>query len=233
MQAVILAGGLGTRLRPITEKVPKCMVPIGDKPFLFYLLDLLKHRGVDDVIICSGYLGEQIEYYFGTGKDIGLNLRYSREKDVLLGTGGALKQAQKLVNSHFLVINGDTYLDINYQNVYQEFIAGKKQSLIVVHPAVGNERGDIEISKINQLVISYAKNSKNIFRYVNAGVMAFDRQALFEIVSGCKVSLETEVFPTLIKNGEVASFITKKKFYDIGTFANLGDFESCLSGVDW
>ena len=87
MQAVILAGGLGTRLRPITEKIPKCMAPVGDRPFLFYLLNLLKQHGIKRVVLCIGYLGEQVESYFEDGRKFGITIEYSQEKEKLLGTG--------------------------------------------------------------------------------------------------------------------------------------------------
>ena len=98
MQAVILAGGLGTRLRPLTEEIPKVMVSINGKPFLLYLLQLLKGQGVNDVVLCTGYLGQQVRNFFGNGKSLGVSLRYSEEKEKLLGTGGALKQTQSLLN---------------------------------------------------------------------------------------------------------------------------------------
>ena len=97
MQAVILAGGLGTRLRPLTEQIPKVMVPVSGKPFLSHLLDLLRSQGVRDIVLCIGYLGKQVRDFLGNGGSLGITLRYSEEKERLLGTGGALKQARSLL----------------------------------------------------------------------------------------------------------------------------------------
>jgi NDP-sugar pyrophosphorylase family protein len=93
MQAVILAGGLGTRLKPLTEQIPKTMTPVNGKPFLLHLLELLIYHGINDIVLCTGYLSEQILKFFGSGENLGLRIRYSEEKEKLLGTGGALKQA--------------------------------------------------------------------------------------------------------------------------------------------
>ena len=90
MQCVILAGGLATRLRPITETIPKSMVEVSGRPFLAHQLDLLKKSGVDEVVLCVGYLSDQIEEYFKGGEEFGINLVYSREEGELLGTGGAV-----------------------------------------------------------------------------------------------------------------------------------------------
>ncbi|MFA4889338.1 MAG: nucleotidyltransferase family protein [Candidatus Omnitrophota bacterium] len=105
-QAVILTGGEGRRLRPITETIPKSMIPIKGKPFLRYQLDLIKTFGINEVLILVGYLGEEIIKYFKDGKKFGLQIDYSFEKQ-LLGTAGALKNAEKKLNNYFLLLNGD------------------------------------------------------------------------------------------------------------------------------
>ena len=226
MQAVILAGGLGTRLRPITEKIPKCMAPVGDKPFLFYLLNLLKNRGIDDVVLCTGYLGAQVEDYLEDGREFGLGLHFSREKEKLLGTGGALKLAESLLKPDFLVINGDTYLDTDYPKIYQTFLARGRQSLVVSFPAAEGERSDLEINQ-DLFVTKYDRVAQGL-GYVNAGILAFRREILSLIPSGGPVSLETEIFPLLIKKRQMIAYIIRDQFYDIGTFASLKGFENSI-----
>jgi len=115
MQVVILAGGKGTRLRPITYQVPKPMVPIHGKPFLQYQLELIKSLGINEVLLLVGYLGKQIEEYFGGGPKFGLNIEYSYENNPL-GTGGALKNAEEKLAEKFLLLNGDTFLPMDYEN---------------------------------------------------------------------------------------------------------------------
>jgi len=113
MQVVILAGGLGTRLWPMTKSVPKPMVPVGGEPYLAHQLRFLRGQGYSDVVILTGYLGEQIEDYFGDGSAVGMRIQYSREPGPL-GTGGALRNASELLGDAFLLIYGDSFLPIEY-----------------------------------------------------------------------------------------------------------------------
>lgn len=230
MQAVILAGGLGTRLGPITEKIPKCMAPVGDKPFLFYLLKLLMVRGFDEVVLCTGYLGEQVSTYFGDGRGFGINIHYSQEKERLLGTGGALKLAEKLLDNNVLVINGDTYLDIDFSEIYKNFVSSHKKALIVGHPSTEGERSDLEINN-SLLVTRYSKVTGEHLGYVNAGVIALKSEVISRIDPGYPVSLEKGVFPLLIAQHEMIAYITKHNFYDIGTFTGLRIFEDCVQEI--
>jgi NDP-sugar pyrophosphorylase family protein len=118
MQAVILAGGLGTRLRPLTAKRPKAMVSIAGRPFLEYQIGLLRDAGIDDIVLCVGYLAEQIIDYFGDGSSFGVRLRYSVERERLLGTAGAVKQAEPLLTDIFFLTYGDSYLRLDYRAVW-------------------------------------------------------------------------------------------------------------------
>src|SRR5208337_3829133 len=109
MQAVILAGGEGTRLRPLTTNLPKSMIPVAGKPFLEYEINLLKRAGVSDLVICSGYMGETIRNHFGDGGGYGVRIRYSDDGDILLGTAGSLKNAEALLADRFFITFGDAY----------------------------------------------------------------------------------------------------------------------------
>ena len=132
MQAVILAGGLGTRLRPLTKTVPKPMVPVGGTPYLEYQLRLLREQAITDIVLLTGYLGEQIEEHFGDGSRFGLSIRYSRE-DSPLGTGGALRIAKPLLADSFLVIYGDSYLPIQYGDVLTTLAASTASGVVTVY----------------------------------------------------------------------------------------------------
>jgi len=111
----ILAGGLATRLRPITEKIPKSLVPVAGKPFLAHQLELLRARGIKRIVLCIGYLGEMIQKDFGDGSAYGVHLDYSFDGPKLLGTGGALKRALPKLGNEFFVLYGDSYLPIEYK----------------------------------------------------------------------------------------------------------------------
>ena len=119
---VILAGGLATRLRPLTETLPKAMVDVCGKPFLTHQLALLKQQGLTNIVLCVGYEGEQIERYFGNGDRVGVRLRYSYDGETLLGTGGALQQALPLLDEVFMVLYGDSYLDMDYRPIMARFL---------------------------------------------------------------------------------------------------------------
>ena len=118
---VILAGGLGTRLRPFTSEVPKALIPIGGKPFLHHQIDLLKRRGIRDIVLCVAHLGEQVKDYFGDGSWLGVRIKYSEEEGHLLGTAGAIKNAEPLLSDDFFLMYGDSYLMIDYREVMRYF----------------------------------------------------------------------------------------------------------------
>jgi len=232
MQAVILAGGLGTRLRPLTEKIPKVMVPVNGRPFLLHLLQLLKGQGINDIVLCIGYLGQQVRDFFGSGEALGLNLRYSEEKEKLLGTGGALKQAQSLLDNYFLVINGDTYLPIDYREVEKAFLRCSKKALMVVY----DNRDDTEVKNNvaldeNLIVRKYdKKSSEPSSEYVEAGALALRKEVLDMIKEGDAISLEVGLYPGLIQQGELAAYIARQRFYDIGLPEQRRVFETFLKG---
>ncbi len=230
MQAVILAGGLGTRLRPFTEKAPKAMFPVKGEPFVAHLLRLLKENGVPEAILCIGYLGQQVKDYLGNGEKLGLKVKYSEEKERLLGTGGALRQAQSLLDEHFYVINGDTYLPIDYQEVEKAFLHRGKKALMVVSDNSDNTGVPNNVELEGLMVTRHQKQSGNPrLRYVDAGVLALQRRALDIIKEGTALSLEEGLYPLLIQERELAAYITKQKFYDIGTLEQLRIFEDFLT----
>ena len=232
MQAVILAGGLGTRLRPLTEQIPKVMLPVNGQPFLLYLLRLLKDNGVNDVVLCIGYLGEQVQDFFGGGETLGMSIRYSQEKGALLGTGGALKQAHNLLDERFFVINGDTYLPVDYGDVENTFVQLNRQALMVVydnHEDTG-VRNNIALDG-DSMVTGYDKESTCPgLKYVEAGVLALRREALNLLEAGQPVSLEQGLYPALIKHGELVAYVTPQRFYDIGLPQQQGILEAFLKG---
>src|SRR3989344_1292210 len=139
MQVVILAGGLGIRLRPLTQSLPKPMVLIKGKPFLEYQLEMLKKNGFKDFILCTGYLGEKIEEYFGNGEKIGIHIKYSKE-NMPLGTGGALKNGQKLLEDEFILVYGDSFLYMDYQLLITDFNESKKLAMSVVFKNNGHRQ---------------------------------------------------------------------------------------------
>lgn len=230
MQAVILAGGLGTRLRPLTEQIPKVMAPVNDKPFLLHLLELLKSQGVNDIVLCIGYLGEQVRDFFGNGKSFGIRIKYSEEKKELLGTGGALKQAQNLLDEYFFVINGDTYLPVDYNEVEKTYLRRGKKAVMVVYDNHEDTEGKNNVELDSDLmVIRHDKESYDDgLKYVEAGVLVLRQDALVLIERDSAVSLENGLYPVLIQQRELAAYVAEQRFYDIGTPGKQRIFEQFL-----
>jgi len=227
MQTVILAGGRGIRLSPITDHLPKPMVAIKDKPFLEYILLMLKRNSLKKILLCVGYLGDKIEAYFGDGQRLGMEIKYSYEKE-LLGTGGALKLAGDLIEEEFLLLYGDSYLDIEYGNFIKFFKNQKTIGALVIYDnAHGDTRVKNNIAIEGDLIIKYDKvNEDKSLKYVEAGASIFRRQVLGIIDDNRFVSLENDIFPLLIKNKELTGYQSKSRFYDIGACDRLSCFEN-------
>jgi mannose-1-phosphate guanylyltransferase len=230
MQAVILAGGLGTRLWPLTKTVPKPMVPVGGKPYLEHQLRVLHDQGIRDILLLTGYLGEQIEEYFGYGDGLGLTIQYSREQSPL-GTGGALREARTKLAEAFLLIYGDSYLPIDYTAALGQLEQAATQGLVVVYDnrlADTSVKNNIDVDA-DRFVTRYDKDSPDVLPYVEAGVLAFRRDIVDLIAPEGAVSLEKEIFPKLIAGRQLVAHITRERFYDIGTPDRLKLIEELLA----
>src|SRR6476661_486693 len=137
----ILAGGLATRLRPATDKIPKALLSVAGEPFLVHQLQLLRSEGFRKIVLCVGYLGEMIEAKIGDGKRLGLQIDYSSDGSTPLGTGGALKGALPKLGERFLVIYGDSYMPVDYAGVVEAFVRSKKPALMTVFENEGRWDG--------------------------------------------------------------------------------------------
>ena len=230
MQAVILAGGLGTRLLPLTEAIPKPMVRVAGVPYLEHQLRLLADQDIVDVLLLTGYLGEQIETYFGNGARLGLRLTYSRETKPV-GTGGALRDACDKLETAFLVIYGDSYLPIMYRAAFEKLLASNTAGLVVVYD---NSLADTSVKNNIDLddkgfVTRYEKDSPDRLSYVEAGVLALKKSIIDLMPQEGPISLEKEIFPKLIDGRQLAAFVTQQRFYDIGTPDRLVLIEKVLA----
>lgn len=231
MQAVILAGGLGTRLWPLTKEVPKPMVPVAGVPYLEHQLRLLARQAITDVGLLTGYLGEQVEAYFGDGRRWGLSLRYAREESPQ-GTGGALRDAASLLADLFLVIYGDSYLPIDYRAVWKQLADSDAQAVAVVYDnrETTSVPNNIAVDALGR-ICRYAKDAPHDpdLAYVEAGVLALRKTVLEAMPRAGAVSLEKEMFPRLIAQGQLLAHVTRQRFYDIGTPERLRAFERFLT----
>ncbi len=226
-QAVILAGGLGTRMRPMTEQLPKPMLTVNGKPFLHHQIQLLKSHGLRRMLLLVAYLGEQIQQYFGDGAAMGVHIDYSYEP-APLGTGGALKNAAAKLDSEFVVLNGDTYLDIDYQDLFAFFETCDSDGLTV---AFRNEEHAVRNNlafALDRIVTAYSKQESSGLTHVDAGATVLRKKILDSIPAGRKCSLEEEIFPLLIKSKQLKAWPTRQRFIDMGTAAGLAALEQRL-----
>ncbi|MCX5696521.1 MAG: sugar phosphate nucleotidyltransferase [Candidatus Omnitrophica bacterium] len=227
-QAVILVGGKGERLRPLTDNNPKPMVAACDKPFLEYLVLLLRSNGIRKFLFLAGYHGDKIKAYFNDGSNWGVKIDYSFEEK-FMGTGGALKLARDKLESKFFLLFGDSYLPINYIKMADEYTNNKKKVLLAVYDNK-DDTGvpfNIAIDKSNKLISSYNKGKNNAqnLNFCDAGVLVVDKEVIGLIRDKTPVSFEETVYPELIAKDELSYYIAENRFYDIGNIERLKDFE--------
>jgi NDP-sugar pyrophosphorylase family protein len=223
----ILAGGLATRLRPTTEKIPKSLIPVAGQPFLAHQLRLLQSAGVRKVVLCVGYRGEMIEQDFGDGRNFGVELSYSFDGPELLGTGGALKKALPLLGQRFLVLYGDSYLPIDYAAPARAFVASGKLGLMTVF----RNQGRWDTSNVwfqDGAIKSYSKKERTPeMQYIDYGLGILDSKALAPWPDG-KVFDLADVYRDLISRNELAGFEVEQRFYEIGSPEGLAELDAML-----
>jgi NDP-sugar pyrophosphorylase family protein len=228
MQVAILAGGLATRLKPLTDSLPKSLVSIQGKTFLEYQLEFLKAGDVTDIVLCAGYLGGQIEKYCGDGGKFGVRIKYSHEGNTLLGTAGSLKKAGPLLEEEFFVMYGDSYLFLDFTTLMCYFKNQNKLALMTVY----RNRGRYDKSNTmvaGNLVRRYSKQAKNgALEYIDYGANILRKQALELVPADRPYSLE-DLFPLLIARDELLAYEVKERFYQIGSPEGLAEFRGYIS----
>lgn len=224
LKAVILAGGFGKRLRISAEDIPKPMVPIVGKPFLEHQIRFLKDHGIKEIVLCVYYMADKIKSYFGDGRKLGVEITYSDE-ETPLGTGGALKKAEKyLKESPFLVLNGDTYSQIDVRNFYNFHqskgglctmcLTTSKHSLMSGNVIVEGDK-----------IIRFAEKEDIGVELINSGVYIFQPEIFSYIPPNKKVSLEQEVFVQLVKENLLTGYQYRGYFIDIGLPETYAQFK--------
>ncbi len=229
MQVAILAGGLATRLGELTRNRPKSLVEARGKPFLEYQLELLRTNGVKDIVLCIGHMGEQIESRFGNGSRYGVNIKYSREEE-LLGTAGALKKAEALLSDIFFTMYGDSYLFLDFSQVMSYFESQKKLALTTVYRNYDSyDRSNTVVE--GKLVTRYSKQERcKDMVYIDYGANIFRKEVLKVIPENQFYSLEN-LFARLIEMKELLAFEVKERFYEIGSPQGLRDFQEFARNV--
>jgi mannose-1-phosphate guanylyltransferase len=218
MQALVLAGGEGTRLRPLTSTVPKPVVPLVDRPFIAFMLDWLRRHGVDEVILSCGHLASGVRDVLGDGSAHGVRLRYVEEPRPL-GTGGALKHAEALLDERFLMLNGDVLTDIDVTAQLAQHEATGARATLGLYPvedpsAYGLVRLDAG-ARVTEFVEKPAPDQIDTHN-ISAGVYVLERSVLDLLEPGRAASIEREVFPQLVGKG-LFGHVARGYWMDIGT----------------
>ena len=233
----ILAGGLATRLRPITEKIPKSLVPVAGRPFLAHQLESLNARGIRRVVLCIGYLGEMIQRDFGSEK-FGIKLDYSfdapRQSEAtaggtkLLGTGGAIKRALPMLGEEFFVLYGDSYLPIEYAPIADFFHRSGKQGLMTVFRNEGKFDTSNVVFANGEIQVYDKKNKSPEMHYIDYGLSLF-KASVFDSYAADQVFDLAEVMGRLVREKQLAGYEVPERFYEIGSPTGLAELETLLT----
>ncbi len=219
-QIVILAGGLATRLHPITEKIPKSMVEVNGRPFFEYQIDLCKKNGIEEIVLCVGHLWEQIRDYFGDGSKFGIKIIYSVENK-RLDTGGAIKLALPYLDEKFFVMYGDSFLDIDWKKIADFYAKSKAEGLMTVY----KNNWKLEPSRVllddKGFVKEYNKeNPRREMQYMEYGLNILPKKIIGTVPE--KSFPISRYFDILMNKKQLISYESKKRFYEIGCHEGLG-----------
>jgi MurNAc alpha-1-phosphate uridylyltransferase len=220
----ILAGGLATRLRPITQTIPKALVEVAGKPFIVRQLEYLREQGVQHVVLCIGYLGEMIQDVVGTGERYGLQISYSPDGATLLGTGGALKKALPLLGENFFVLYGDSYLPVDYSVVQQAYARSGQQALMTVLKN-GDRWDKSNVLFMGGRLVEYNKRAPRAeMAFIDYG-LGVVKAGLFTQYPADEPFDLADVYETLSKQGQLAGLEVNDRFYEIGSHTGLKEAE--------
>ena len=224
----ILAGGLATRLRPVTEKIPKSLIEVAGEPFLAHQLRLLNRQGIPRAVICCGYLGEMILEFAGDGSQFGVPLTYSFDGPKLRGTAGALQQALPLLGDRFFTLYGDSYLPTDFAAAGRAWAAEGKDGLMTVFRNEGQwDSSNVEFE--NGRVLRYDKKHKTpAMQFIDYGLGAFHARAFDRVPSDRPYDLAT-LYQELLAAGQLGGYEVHERFYEIGSFAGIQELSELLA----
>ena len=221
---------MAMRLRPLTEKIPKVLLPVAGKPFLAHQLELLRGQGVARVVICAGYLGEMIERDFSHGRAWGVKIDYSFDGPALLGTGGALQKALPLLGEKFFVLYGDSYLPIDFRPVAECFqLSGRLGLMTVFHNQNQFDTSNVWFGE-GEIKVYDKKNRLAQMQHIDYGLSVLSADAFKDYPAGAAFDL-ADLMQRLVARKQLAGFEIKERFYEIGSPAGLAELEALLGGT--
>lgn len=230
LPVVILAGGLATRLRPVTEKIPKALIKIAGKPFIFHQLQYLRKEGIKKVVLCVGYLSEMIQKEVGNGSKFDLDITYSYDGDFLVGTGGSIKKALPLLDENFYVLYGDSFLPIHFSPIEEFYLKSQKLALMTV---ILNENKWDKSNVVckDGLILEYNKKEVNPdMKFIDYGLGILSK-SIFNAYKEVEIFDLADVYHQLSLKGQLASFEVYERFYEIGSNQGIKETELYLSSI--
>jgi NDP-sugar pyrophosphorylase family protein len=226
----LLAGGLATRMRPLTEKIPKSMLDVAGEPFIAHQLRLFRRKGIGRVVICAGYLGEMMQDFVGDGARFGLSVGYSFDGEPLLGTGGALLKARPQLGETFMVTYGDSWLDTDYAAVANCFAQGGQKALMTVfRNADAWDSSNVEFD--GRRIVAYSKREKTPrMQFIDWGLGMIGPGAFagWEDVERFDLA---DLYGRLVAEGQLMGLEVKERFYEIGSHAGLAETDALIRAV--
>ena len=227
LPVALLAGGMATRLRPITEKIPKLLVEVAGEPFFSHQLRLLKSAGLTHLVLCVGYLGEQIVDLYGDGSRFGVKIDYCFDGPKLLGTGGALIQALPQLGDAFYVLYGDSYLPIDYHAVADHFLRSGRQGLMTVYENHGRyDTSNVEFARGE--IVRYDKKVRTpAMHHIDYGLGLFRASAFSTSPRDAVVDLAA-VQMDLVARHQLSGYEIAQRFYEIGSHEGLNELDALL-----
>ena len=228
LSVAILAGGLATRMRPVTEHIPKALLEVAGKPFAIHQLELLRQHAIRRVVFCVGYLGEQIQETLGDGSRWGMELEYVFDGPKLLGTGGALRQAVPALGDAFLVLYGDSYLECDYKAVERAFLnSGRLGLMTVLHNNNQWDRSNVVFAEGR--ILQYNKRQRTSqMKHIDYGLGALQASVFNAYPAGEPLDLAT-IYQDLLAQDQLAGFEVTRRFYEIGSPRGLEETQQYLS----
>lgn len=227
LPVALLAGGLATRLRPITESIPKALVEIAGRPFIDHQLALFAQHGITDVVLCLGYLGEMVQAHVGDGRAFGLTVSYSYDGPRLRGTGGALRHAAAMLGDAFWVVYGDSYLEIDYPEIEQDFLANEALGLMTIYRNSNHwDRSNVDFR--DGELRDYNKRTPTLtMAYIDYGAALLRQEALRFLPADDPADL-ADLYHTLVRERAMIGYVVTRRFFEIGSPVGLAETRAYL-----
>ena len=227
----ILAGGLATRLQPLTERIPKSLIEVAGQPFILHQLALLRRNQITDIVLCVGHLGEMIEEVVGDGSRFGVRVRYVYDGPQLVGTAGALRRALPLLGDAFFVMYGDSYLDCDFAQAQNAFFASGKQALMTVYRNLNAWDRSNVVFENGEILVYDKRAALPEMAHIDYGLGLFQAAALLPYPVDRPTDL-ADVYQDLLARGQLAGLETPQRFYEIGSLAGLAEANDYLSNKE-